>query len=166
MVVETAVVMVTILSEFAGQSGISEEQASVVEVKVLKTVDVVIVTEGSIAVVGGTVGVSTVELKAMERLSELVGSTTVNEDSTLGIELANSLVEDRGVVSVLEAGIVDSAAEESSALVSADDWISDEDATAVDVISGVVEDGIGGEAGWQSNPTLSISTSQSSSLPY
>ena len=163
--VETAVVMVTTLIESAGQSGTSDEQASVVEVKVLKTVDVVMITEGSVGAVGGTVGDSTVELKVTERLFEPLGSTTVNEESTLGIELATSLVDGKGIVSALEAVVVDSAVEEISTLVTADDGTSDEDAAAVDVFSAVVVDGIGGEAGWQSNPTLSISTSQSSSLP-
>jgi hypothetical protein len=155
MVVETAVVIVITLIESAGQSGTSEEQARVVEVKVLKTVDVVIVIEVSVGVVGGTVGDSPVELKVMERLLEPVGSTTVNdEESTFKVELTTSPVEATRVVSALEAGVLDSAVEEDSTMVA-----------AVDVLSAVVEDGVGVEAGWQSNLTLSISTSQSSSLP-
>ncbi len=113
--------MVTTFIDEAGQSGTPEEQAYVVEVNVLQTVEVVIGTELSVGVVAGIVGDATVELYVTGRLLELVGATTIDEDLILEAELACSLVEGTEVVSALEAGVVDSALEYDSTVVAADD---------------------------------------------
>jgi hypothetical protein len=150
-VVETAVVMVTTLIDEAGQSGTSAEQETMVEVKVLKTVEVVIGTEVTIGVAGGAVGDSTVELVA-------------------GTES----------VSALDAGVLDAAGEDDSALVFAEDeagatsvLVDPADVSTLEVVdaeptspvvskpfeevAGVEEvsaGGVGVDGGWQSNPTL------------
>lgn len=104
MVVETAVVKVTILTDEAGQLGTSDEQARTVEVKVLKTVDVVIGTEVS------------------EGL-EVMGATTTEDDLTAEVVLL--LVEGTEALSLAEGTDTVSEVVEEEVPASTDDEDSD-----------------------------------------
>jgi hypothetical protein len=132
--------MVTILIAVAGQSGTSEAQSMMVDVIVLKTVEVVTGTEVSIGMAGRAVDNPTVELDVIERLSEAVGATIVR-DSPLGAELATSLVDGKEMVSVLDSGLDDSVMDA--------DELGDasEETTALDEDSAVASEEVGVEAG-------------------
>ncbi len=146
--------MVTILIDEAGQSGTSEEQPYVVEVKVLQTVEVVMGTDVSIGV-GGAVGDSTVELEVVVTLLEEVGAITVDEGDDSG---AASLLVDTvevsatELVSTLGTDNVDSLVEYDSILDANED--ASDDGALVEEVSAVAEDVVGVEAGSQSKPTL------------
>jgi len=129
--------MVTILTAVAGQSGTSEEQPMMVEVSVLKTVEVVRGIEASMGKAGGAVDNPIVELDVIEELPEAAGATIV-EDWPLGAALATSLVTGTEMLPALDAGILESA-------VVADDAF--EEAAALDEETAVSPERVGTEAG-------------------
>ena len=122
--------------------------------KVLQTVEVVMVTDVSMGV-AGIVGDSTVELGVIVRSLEEGGATTVDENDDSGADslLVNvSDVSATELVSTLGTDNVDPLVEKDSIL-DANEEASDEGAV-VEELSTVAEEVVGVEAGSQSKPTL------------